>query len=165
MDEKTKFVVLNEEGVMLEEVLHAKGAVIDLDPASQTTIDSVTAGLIAPVEVLDDDKLEDFVVTEAFLAENPLLASEGGIKVGDTIRVPKEVEKDEPVVGIDAAVEGADTTVETETVPVMTYAGKTVVRSGTREVNGVEVHEVTLEDGSIIDLTDEEYDRMVENAK
>lgn len=162
-----KFVVLNDSGITLEgsDTVHAKGEVLELDVANEQTVRYVEGNFIAPVTEYSDDQLEDFVVTEEFLTDNPLLASEGGIKVGDTIRVPKEVEEDEPVIGIDVATEGADTTVETETVPVMTHAGKAVIRSGTRIVNGVEVNEVTLEDGSTLDLTDEEYDRMVESAK
>lgn len=166
MEEKKKFVVLNDAGITLEGdaegVVHAKGEVLDLDAAAEQTIRYVEGNFIAPVEVIDESNLEDFVVTEAFLAENPLMASEGGIKVGDTIRVPKVVEEETTE---EAPAEEAAETEGASTSPVMTHAGKAVVRSGAREVNGVEVHEITLEDGSTLDLSDEEYDRMVENAK
>lgn len=154
--------MLNDAGIMLDgsDEIHAKGAVLSLDPANPQTIRYLDGKFLAPVEVIADENMEDFVVTEEFLTENPLMASEGGIKIGDTIRVPKIPEEEKPL-----EEETIGEEVVTPAEPVMTFAGKTVVRSGTRMIGELEVHEITLDDGSTLDVSDEEYDRMVENAK
>lgn len=55
--------------------------------ASGTQLE-LTAAVVAKLSELMEAEMEDFTVTEEFLTENSALASEG-VKVGDTIKVPK----------------------------------------------------------------------------
>lgn len=49
-----------------------------------------------------------------------------------------------------------------EVEPSLVYAGKSVVRTTTREVEGRQVHSITLETGESIDVSDKEYGEMVQ---
>lgn len=173
-----KFVILEGKTVVDGEgVTRGQGHVLELAPEMDYVKQLVEGGFIAPVKELGPEDLEDFTVTEDFLAENPGMA-DSGIVVGDVIKVPKTEEKpleDETatndVVG-DGAVEAAPAAEETpaeevevaDEGPVMSYRGMRVISSTTREVNERELHHVRLEDGSEQDITDEEYEVMVNAA-
>lgn len=146
---------------------HTAGEIVDSETSSLTTeqiAELITEGYIEPI--MDEALYEDVTVDQAYLDAHPDEVA-AGIKVGDVVTRLKTVPVEETDAGVDAAVEGADTTVETEVegAPVMTYRGLTVVSDGMRiGGEGQEIHSLTLSDGSTTDVTDEEYEEMVKNA-
>ena len=71
--------------------------------------------------------------------------------VEETVGTPVEEAVETPV----------EEAVETPVVEGKTYGGKTIVSSGFRTVNGINVRHVRLEDGSELDLSDDEYANIV----
>lgn len=119
----------------------------------------VSEGSVEPIFTEDD--FEDFVVTQEWFDANAGQATQGDIKVGDTIKVLKDQEPE------DEEKEKEVTSHEPVEVPVakLHYMGKEVVTDTTREVEGITYHHVRLEDGSASDLTDSEYEKMVADSK
>jgi hypothetical protein len=173
-----KYVVLSETGILLEgndETVHAKGTVLDLNPENEQVKALLENESIAPVQVMSDDQLEDFVVTEEFLSENPAIAATG-VVVGDTIRLPKDalvtedetVEGDAPEVAAEEEAEAAgEEATEEEVAPAVPFegrliAGKQIISATTRIVNDREYIHVRDEAGSEFDLSEEEFNALEE---
>lgn len=147
------------------------GEVIEVSSWLVTDIqDRVTEGFIR--EYIEEDGMEDFTVTQDYLDMNPGLVFE----VGEVIKVPKIILPTEEVVSNEkelpseepASVETPLPAVEAVRTPEsksMYHAGKLVISDTMRTVGESEVHQVRLEDGSTMDLSDEDYNAMVEASK
>lgn len=119
-------------------------------------------------------ELVDHVITQEDLDLNPSLVTEG-VKVGDVIGLPplsdepltdeqkSEIEKEHPG-SFPEVVE--PTIVASETTPDATllYKGKKVISTTVSAINGIEYQQLILEDSSIVNLTQADYDKEVSVA-
>lgn len=121
-----------------------------------------------------EDKTVSTVVTEELLAANPDFVA-AGMKVGDTVQLPKlDANDDVPLENVenpelpptgDALPPEEEVAEVAAEEPVLMFDNKKVVSTGTRVVNDKEVHTVRLEDGSTQDVSDEAYEAMVVAAQ
>lgn len=149
---------------------HTAGEIID---GNNTTLQPleiaafITDGTLDPI--VNEDDYEDVVVDQAFLDANPDAVA-AGVELGATIQVPKTETSEEAEV-VDDEQEEEDDKVEVEETAylpenvtpsvALVYNGQEVVSNGIREVNGIEYHSLRLADGTTTDVTDEEYETMV----
>lgn len=107
-----------------------------------------------------------YVVTQEWLDLNPGT----DFKIGDEIEIPKEVADQLP------KVEGAPTGAVADEIPAdevpqpatekpLIYGGKVVIADGHRTVGETEFHHIRTEDGAEFDLTDADYQAMVDSSK
>lgn len=113
----------------------------------------------------------DYTIDQAFLDVNPTLVGQEGYEIGTVISKP--VLGDIPAKVVPPAEEvKAEEVKEPETVqediaPVekqYKYMGKLILSEGSRELNDKHYHTLRLEDGSMVDVTPEDYERNVSEA-
>lgn len=88
-------------------------------------------------------------------------------EVGVPLAVDASAEVGADVATEEVAETPAEEVAETpaEEIPTLKFVGQVVVRESTRIVEGREIHNLTLADGSSQDVSEEEYEAAVEASK
>ena len=113
----------------------------------------IADGSLVEVPVVSKDDLSDEDKASLAAAEEAAVADAAKKQADEEAAIKAAEEK----AAADAAAAAAG--------PVLTYAGKTVIRDTTRVVEGREYHHITLATGESLDITDEEHAAMIEAAK
>lgn len=143
---------------------HKEGDVLNTE-ADLTTLTAdeiaalITDGTFEPV--VDEANFHSVTVDQAWLDAHPDAVA-AGVQLGDTVQEPNE----EVVVNaIEEKEEDEEVEAHDEIVKKMTYRGQGVISDTMRVVEGKEYRNLTLEDGSNVDVTDEEWAEMLDAAK
>lgn len=104
-------------------------------------------------EIKDLPKQEEEEVEEEEVKEEEEKLDE--LKEEDELEDPKEEDE------LEESKEDVDVPSGTTEPEVKTYQGKKIISEKTSEINGVEYISITLEDGSVSQLSQEEYNEGV----
>lgn len=116
-----------------------------------------------PVQAAPDQENTVGVAQQAPAPEVP--AEEASVEEAPAAEAPVAEAPVEETFAPEVPAEEAPDTSEKTAGPVLKHAGHTVVRDITREVEGRTHHSLTLDDGSVTDVTEEEYQAIVDASK
>lgn len=139
----------------------AVGTIIDVTPEGYEASKDVIAADIAAGKI---QEVYEHVIEQSEVDANP----DAGLKVGDVVILPVAKAEEEMTDEEKAALDTTEAESANQVAPVvevepsLVYSGKSVVRTTTREVEGRQVHNITLETGEALDVSDKEYADMVQ---
>lgn len=143
---------------------HKAGDVADSAGFDESVTPEILAGLIndGTLEpVVDETNFHPVTVDQAWLDAHPDAVA-AGVQINDTVQEPNEVVVIDAVEDVEEAEEVAE---HDEVVKKMTYGGQDVISDTVRTVEGKEYRNLTLADGSNVDVTDEEYATLLDAAE
>lgn len=146
------------------------GAIFDDSNVNLDIPTLISDGTIEAVEETSAPKTElvDHEISQEDLDANPELVADG-VKVGDVIELPMLVDEEDIAKAKAEHEAPAAPVVEevpAETTPDVTlvYKGKKVISTGTETINGVQYQRLALEDGTVVNVAEDEYRREVSVA-
>lgn len=147
-----KFKVLKDSGN------HKAGDEVEIEVGPDFTPEQIATlindGTIEPI--FNEADFDDKVLAEEDIT--PEMAK-NGLKVGDTIKVPKGIPVNAVAHTVAAEVAPANVVaaVDPNEEPRKRYRGQIVITDGFRDTDGGKVHHIRIADGSTYDLSDKDY--------